>query len=113
MKAIVIDKIEKAIQSVINGFASQYINCTKINGESIKIRVSNHKSNPKRMDDNDISLVIYVPEKESETDEYCNFAIAKKNFHDIRNQYFLDENGSFEEQFHDVEDLLNWHEIDF
>lgn len=106
-----VQQIEKAIENVINGFGSQYISAETENGESIKIRVSNHKSNPSRMGDKDISLVVFVPEKEIESDEYNNWGKNKKNFYDIPNQYFLDENGSFEEQFQAIEDLLNWHEI--
>lgn len=106
-----INQIEKAIQNVINGFGSQYISCNSTEGDVIKIRVSDHKSNPSRMGDKDISLVIFVPEKEIESDQYSNWGKNKKNFYDIPNQYFLDENGSFEEQFKEIEELLNWHEI--
>jgi hypothetical protein len=114
MKAT-IKKIENAIQQIIEGAASQYINCVNINGESVKIRVSNHKSNPSRMSDKDISLIVEVKEieREREDDDVTSFTINKKSFNDIPNQFFLDENGSFVEHFQSIKELLNWFEIEF
>ncbi|HPI55299.1 MAG TPA: hypothetical protein PLU10_11450, partial [Chitinophagaceae bacterium] len=80
--------IETAIQSVINGSASQYINFTDENETLWKFRVSNHMANPLRTDANTISLVIELPEQD---EEYSNWSIAKKSFKNITNQFYLNE----------------------
>jgi hypothetical protein len=113
MKTLV-NQIEKAIQLIIDGHATQYITCKNSDDDLIKIRVSNHKSNPTRMGDLDISLVVQVAESEDETEEGgYNFSINKKSFSHIPNQYFLNEDGGFIENFYDVEEMLNYHDIEF
>jgi len=106
-----INKIETAIQHVINGFSSQYINYATESGEQWTIRISNHKANPSRQSDNFISLVIELPEQETGEDdsEISSFCISKKNFNSISNQYFLNENGNFTEEFSCIEEMLEFH----
>lgn len=107
-----IHKIEKAIQDVINGFCSQYIKYDSDNGDTWTIRVSNHAANPARVFEleNYISLVVNVPDKEIDDCDCCSsLGINKKNFTSIANQYFLNKNGDFTEQFYDVEEMLEFH----
>lgn len=114
MKKELVSKIERSIEKVINGFPSEYIECDSINGEPVTIRISNHMANPRRMDENDISLVIMLPELE-ESDEpiTSSMCIAKKEFRHIRNQHFLLENGTFEENFRSVGEMLDYYDIEY
>jgi hypothetical protein len=101
-------RIEEAIQEVISGYHSQYIECTSESGENWVIRVSNHGANPLRIAENTISLVIEVPEHETEEDA-GGWGISKKSFSALRNQYYLDSCGSFNEHFQSIEEMLNYH----
>jgi hypothetical protein len=103
-------KIDTAIERVIEGFASQYIEFTDDNDNNWTIRISDHKANPLRTDENTISLVVLVSEADiNESEQYDNWGVAKKEFHGISNQYFLDENGSFEENFCNTLEMLEYH----
>jgi len=103
------EKIQNAIEKIIDGYASQYINVENENGEELTIRVANHPANPSRMDLLDISLVVEV--EESQDDEYTNWCINKKSFRSISNQYFLDTDGDFTENFRNLGEMLEYHEI--
>lgn len=102
--------IEGKIEKVINGSASQYLEFQHPETEeSWTIRVSDHNANPQRVDENTISFVIFVPEKEKSSDEnYSNWGIAKKEFRNISNQFFLNEEGGFEENFPTMEECLEY-----
>jgi len=107
---IISDKIDLAIEKILDGFSSQYIEFTDDDDNNWTIRISDHKANPLRTDENTVSLVVLVPEKENNYDEnYNNWETAKKEFNDIRNQYFIDENGSFEENFCTTLEMLEYH----
>lgn len=104
MKAI-IEKIKEAIEAVINGGSSKYIKFD-YNDESWTVRVSNHGANPQRTTDNFISLVIDTPD--SECEEYTNWCINKKSFREIENQFYLNEDGDFTENFYDIYEMLDY-----
>ena len=97
-----INKVDTAIESVVNGFASQYIKFYDENDNQWTVRVSDHSANPSRCDQYTISLVIPV-EKSEDTRKYFN------NFSSIPNVHFLSEEGSFIEQFYDVEEMLEYY----
>ena len=97
-----INKLDTAIESVVNGFASQYIKFYDENDNQWTIRVSDHSANPSRCDQYTISLVIPV-EKSEDARKYFN------NFSSIPNVHFLSEEGSFIEQFYDVEEMLEYY----
>lgn len=104
MKAI-IEKIEKAIETVINGGRSEYIKFDH-EEDSWTVRVSNHGANPQRTTDNFISLVVDTPESEDE--DYTNWCINKKSFREVENQFYLNENGDFTENFYDIAEMLDY-----
>lgn len=105
----IVSLTESKIQSVINGVASQYFTFENPETEvTWTIRVSNHNANPQRVDDNTISFVVFVPENNSEEDEYSQWGINKKNFKSIPNQFFLNESGDFKEQFCSIEECLEY-----
>lgn len=109
-----VEKIESAILQVIDRYPSQYINCKNSKGEDVKIRVSNHNSNPSRMGDLDISLVVKVEDnQECDDDVVTAFCINKKNFRNIPNQHWLDSEGNFEEHFFDLEEMLDFYDIKY
>jgi len=103
-------KVEIAVESVLSGSASKYINFEDENENNWTIRISDHKANPLRTDEHTISIVCLVPDTElSEDDNYECFSVSKKEFKNISNQYFLDDNGSFEENFCSIEEMLEYH----
>lgn len=103
-------KVENAIEKVLEGFSSQYVEFTDNKDNNWTVRISDHKANPLRTDDYTISLVVLVAESElNESEQYSNWGIAKKEFHGISNQYFIDENGSFEENFCTTLEMLEYH----
>ena len=107
-----INKIERAIGLIRAGFATQYISCENENGDAVTIRIANHSVNPERVDDEDISIVVDGTELENSIEEGgYNFCISKKNFKAFANEYHVDIDGSFTENFRDMEELLIWHEI--
>lgn len=96
-------KAQDMINSVINGGRSDYF-AFDFNEKEWTIRVSNHRANPERVDENTISFVVFVPETESED----SWGVAKKSFKSIPNQFILDENGEFNEQFTDIEECIDY-----
>lgn len=106
-------KIEQAIQDVINGYTTKYVNCYDNEENSISIRISDHDANPQRMGENDLSLVINRIEEENEDDTYYGSSIQRSNktFTDFSRQYQLNENGDFTEEFYSLEQFLNYMEI--
>ena len=102
--------IENKIVLITNGLASQYISFENPDTDEIwTIRVSNHKCNPQRVDNNTISFVVFVPDNDmSEDDNYSSFGIAKKKFNSIPNQFYLNEYGEFEENFLSIEECLEY-----
>ncbi len=107
MKAL-IEQTEKAIQNIIKGIGTQYITYTHpTTDEDWTIRVANHNANPTRCDENTISLVVVLIEDE-ESEEFTNWSVNKKSFKSIPNQFFLNENGEFTENFMDIEECLEY-----
>lgn len=103
-------KIENSIEKILEGLPSQYVEFTDDSDNNWTIRISDHKANPLRTDEHTISIVVLVPENDcNDLEQYSNWGIAKKNFHNINNQYFVDENGSFEENFCSVLEMLEYH----
>jgi hypothetical protein len=102
--------IENKVENVINGSASQYVSFEHpVTLENWTVRISDHKANPQRVDENTISFVVFVPENEvSENENYSNWGVAKKQFNSISNQFFLNENGGFEENFPTMEECLEY-----
>lgn len=100
--------VEERIERVINGSATQYVKYEHPETEEDwTIRISNHNANPERVVENTISFVINLPEIESEDEVYSSFSVNKKSFRSIQNQFELDENGCFYENYSDIEDCLN------
>ncbi len=100
-------KIQSKIETVINGGASQYFTFEHhITEETWKVRVSNHGANNSRVDENTLSFVVNLPETEDE--ENLGMKVSKKSFSSFKNQFMLDENGEFEEEFGSIEECLEW-----
>ena len=95
-----VELVESAIQQVINGSRTQYINF----GEKT-VRVSNHGANPERTDENTISIVIGNEEQSYRSDRGTVTNWVRSN------QWYMTADGSFVEQFDSVEAFLNWFEI--
>jgi hypothetical protein len=105
----IIQKTEENIEAVKNGITSRYFSFSHPEtGEDWTIRVSNHNANPSRFDDNTISFVVFIPEIEDDEDSYNTMCVNKKNFRSLTNQFALNENGDFEEQFRDVAECLEY-----
>ncbi len=99
---------EEKIQKVINGSSSQYFTFdNELTEDAWTIRVSNHNANPQRVDNNTISFVVYVPEEDLQ-EQFTSFSVSKKNFKSLPNQFFLNENGDFEEQFQSIEECIEY-----
>lgn len=98
-------KTQSMIESVINGGRSDYFSF-EYNDTEWTIRVSNHRANPSRVDDNTLSFVIVLPEIEDE--DSGSWGVSKKSFKSIANQFILDENGEFTEQFTDVQECIEY-----
>ena len=98
-------KTNDMIQSVINGGRSDYFTFD-FNGTEWTIRVSNHHANPSRVDENTLSFVIVLPEVEDE--DSGSWGVSKKSFKSIPNQFILDENGEFSEQFTDLQECIEY-----
>ena len=98
-------KVNGMIQSVINGGRSDYFTFD-FNETEWTIRVSNHHANPERVDENTISFVIVLPEVDDEDNN--SWSVNKKSFKSIPNQFILDENGEFNEQFTDVQECIEY-----
>lgn len=96
-----VELVESAIQQVINGSRTQYINF----GEKT-VRVSNHGANPERTDENTISIVIGNEEQSYRSDRGRTVTNWERS-----NQWYMTTDGSFVEQFDSVESFLNWFEI--
>jgi hypothetical protein len=99
------EKVEGMVNMVVNGFCSQYFSFTW-NDELWTVRVSDHKANPLRVSENTISFV--VEPSESDSEEYSNWGRNKKTFRSISNQFFLDSDGDFTENFRDMEECLDY-----
>ena len=104
MKTIteITEKVESAIESVVNGVASQYIKFYDKDDNQWTVRVSDHTANPTRCDEFTISLVV-------ETEKSEDTRIYRKNFRNITNVHFLNEEGSFIEQFENVETMIEYY----
>lgn len=99
------ERIQQAIDSVINGASSEYIKFTTDDDDIITFRVSNHMANPIRTDANTHSLVIELPEAD---EDFGTWSINKKSFRNIHNQYFLNEDGCFTENYETIEDFVDY-----
>ncbi len=100
-KNVVVDKVLKAINNVINGHTTQYINA---NGKVI--RVSDHGANPQRVDENTFSIVIGKDWQSFRHDRNRPMTNWERT-----NQYYMNDSGGFTEQFESVEDFLQWFDI--
>jgi hypothetical protein len=98
-------RIQTSIDNVINGGSSEYIKFTSDDDTIWTFRVSNHIANPIRTDDNTISLVIELP---SVDEDFGSWGVRKKQFRNINNQYFLNEDGCFTENFCDIEEFTSY-----
>ena len=96
------EKVETAIESVVNGFASQYIKFYDKEDNQWTVRVSNHTANPTRCDEYTISLVVEIENNE-------DARIYRNNFRNIANVYYLNSEGDFTEQFENIETMLEYH----
>ena len=47
-------------------------------------------------------------EEETEDEENLGMKVSKKSFSSFKNQFMLDENGEFEEEFASIEECLEW-----
>lgn len=104
--ADIIEKTEELVSLVVSGHRSQYFEFD-YNEERWTIRVSNHRANPNRVEDNVISFVVELPENESSEDS-GSWGINKKSFQSVPNQFFLDEDGDFYENFKNMEECLTY-----
>lgn len=95
------DQVQEAISRVANGAATQYVYS---NGKTI--RVSNHGANPERTDDNTVSLVV-----ENNGQSYRSDRGRVITSWERSNQWFVDGDGNFEEQFESIDSFLNWFDI--
>lgn len=98
-------KLELAISSIINGSSSEYIKFTDNEDTIWTFRVSNHMANPIRTDANTVSLVVELPEID---EDFGSWGVRKKSFRNITNQYFLNEDGCFTENFSDIEEFTSY-----
>jgi uncharacterized membrane protein len=104
----IIKKAKNQVQNVMNGTVSQYFTFEHPETEETwTIRVSNHNANPSRVDSKTISFVVLVPENDSE-EAYEAMSINKKNFVSLANQFFLNDEGDFTENFSDIEECLEY-----
>lgn len=96
-----VTKVESMIQLTIELGGSRYVKyyLNEDDEDGFTIRVSDHNCNPERVDSKTISLI--VP---------CNSTYSEvvKKFKSVPNQYVLDEDGTFFENFYDVEECLNY-----
>lgn len=105
----IIKKTQENIDAVLEGITSRYFSFAHPEtGEDWTIRVSNHGANPVRVNENTISFVVFVPEIKDDEDSYNSMCVNKKNFRSLTNQFALNENGDFEEQFRDVAECLEY-----
>ena len=96
-----IEKVETMIQTTIELGGSRYVKyfLNEEDEQGWTIRVSDHNCNPERIDNKTISLI--VP---------CNTTYSEvvKKFKSVPNQYLLAEDGSFFENFYNVEECLDY-----
>lgn len=98
----IISKIESAIESVKNGYPSQYIKFYDNEDNQWTVRVSDHTANPTRCDERTISLVVDI-------DDSNDSRVYSKNFKNIANVHYLNSEGHFFENFEDVEMMLEYY----
>ncbi len=98
----IIKKVDIAIDSVKDGFSSQYIKFYDENDTQWTVRVSDHTANPSRCDEYTISLVVDVEKSE-------DARVYSKNFKNISNVHFLNSDGDFFENFENIEEMLNYY----
>jgi hypothetical protein len=102
-------KVEQMIADVQNGLPTQYATYhDEVTEKTWKIRVANHDANPERVDNNTISFIVPVKEKEpSDDDTYSPAQVNRRSFASIPQQYVIvdgcDENG------YSIEHLLTYH----
>ena len=98
----IIDKVNEAIKLASEGFKTSYI---RVGDKTI--RVSDHGANPKRTDYNCISLVVGNDNQSFRSDRgrmVTNWERA--------NQWYVNTDGDFYEQFDSIESFLSWFEIE-
>lgn len=94
--------IEEAIKKVIDGYPTVYINS---NGKVI--RVADHGANPARVDENTVSLVVNNSDQSYRSDRGRVISNWERS-----NQWYVDQDGNFCEQFDSIDSFLDWFEID-
>lgn len=101
-------KIEDKVKQTLNGASSTYFTFENTDTDEIwTVRISNHMANPQRVGENTISFVVRILEDETE-DRATSWGVRKKEFKNITNQFFLDENGEFEETFEKIESCIDY-----
>lgn len=97
-----VNKVEAAVQAVIDGAATQYIY-----SQGKTVRVSNHGANPDRTDADTISIVISDNEQSYRSDRGRTVTNWERS-----NQWYMDKDGNFIEQFESIEQFLNWFDVE-
>ena len=100
MKAI--DKVTEAIKLVAEGYRTQYIVVREKT-----IRVGDHGANPDRTDYNYISLVVGNDNQSFRSDRGRTVTNWER-----ANQWYVNTDGEFFEQFDSIESFLSWFDID-
>ena len=96
-----VQKIESAIKDILNGLPTQYINI-----DNMVIRVADHGANPTRTDNNTLSLVVSNDEQSYRSDRGRVITSWERS-----NQFYIDGEGSFSENFDSLESFLNYFDI--
>lgn len=91
---LLIETIEESIRMVIDGYPSRYIDHTDNNNKHWVIRVSDHNANPLRVDENMVSIVV--------------LGESNSGFRNLPNQYFVDSDGFFFDNFKTMEEFINY-----
>lgn len=96
-----VEIIQAAIKDVNNGMRTQYIN---VDGKTI--RVADHGANPTRTDENTISLVVGNDEQSYRSDRGRVVTNWERS-----NQFYVDCDGCFSENFDSIESFINYFDI--
>ncbi len=89
------NKINEMLEMVRNGYSSQYFNVEDVNGENVKIRVSNHSANEQNNTGRTLSFV-------TET----TLRMSGK----MVSEWAVDEDG-YTDTFQTIEEVLDWEDV--
>jgi hypothetical protein len=95
-------KIQQAILDINNGFPTQYV---RVSGKTI--RVADHGANPDRTDWDLVSLVI-----ENEGQSFREDRGRGRTQWERSNEWYINSEGDFSEQFDSIESFLNHFDIE-